>query len=157
MKELRLSIGAVLRKHGIDDLALECELETVVRGFFTEIGKGRDAEAVKREIETAFLLGQEANRGKEFISSYVKDKLHINPTGPELEARWGRFYEYAYTREQHKEKIEIFIMWWLAHNPDPTYWSPERMTTMWPQAFKNKESETQPDIWEDKGQWVTHL
>lgn len=156
-RELRLSIGAVLQKHNINDLALEMELATTVQHFYDERKIGRDAGEVKLEIQQAFLSGQEAHREKEYIFSYIKDKLNINPTGPELETRWGRLYEYAYTQEkEHKEKIEVFIAWWLSHNPDPTYWSPERMITMWPQAFKGKKKLVEEkDKWE--GNWVKHL
>lgn len=51
--------------------------------------------------------------------------------------RWDDFINFAYKRERsHGQKIERFIQWALEHDDfNPVYWTPEKMKTIYPQAF----------------------
>ena len=67
------------------------------------------------------------------MENEVESKLHINTRG----RKWQYFYEYAYRQETEKGwKIEKFLDW-LKHkdNFDPMYCGPDKMETMYPQAF----------------------
>jgi hypothetical protein len=150
--KLRSIFSTILKKYGIDDLGLEMELASAATAHLTGVKSERD---VRKEIETAFLTGQVDHRTLLDIASYTQEKLCINPTGSELEARWTRFYEHAFRRNGKGEKIEKFISWWMENNPDPKYWSPERMITYWPQAFRIIEKEEADDKW--SGVFTEHL
>ncbi len=61
--------------------------------------------------------------------------------------RWNKFLEFAYIREKnHNEPIDTFLDW-MKSQPDfnAKYWSPERMKTMYPQAFLSSISESSDD------------
>ena len=66
------------------------------------------------------------------MEDLIQAKLHINPTG----SKWEAFIGFAYSRERdHGEKLETFIDWALANNFSAIYWTPEKMMTIYPQAF----------------------
>lgn len=70
------------------------------------------------------------------IKDLIYKKMHINASG----TRWESFIDFAYQREEkHKESFVVFIKWALNNGFDPVYWTPEKMRTLYPQAFKEKE------------------
>lgn len=76
------------------------------------------------------------------IKSKLSVNLRINPDGK----RWEEFIEFVYKREtKHSEKVEAFIKWAIDNKFDPVYWTPEKMRTVWPQAFIVDKSKTYSD------------
>lgn len=72
----------------------------------------------------------------EDITVKIAKILKINVHGP----RWESFIEFVYTREMKGESVEVFLKWLTSREDfDPTYWSPERMMTYYPQAFAKEE------------------
>ena len=70
------------------------------------------------------------------MKDMMKKKLHINPSG----SRWDDFIEFSYIRQtKHNEPLETFIKWALKNRFDPIYWTPEKMSTYYPQAFVTEE------------------
>jgi hypothetical protein len=75
------------------------------------------------------------------IHQVIRMNLHINTDS----ARWNKFVEFAYNRqEKHGEPFSVFLDWLLKQpNFDPMFWSPERMKTYHPQAYiVNQEVDT---------------
>lgn len=71
------------------------------------------------------------------MQDLVESKIHINTKG----RKWQNFYEYAYRQEKEKGyNIEQFLEWLMKKdNFDPMYWGPDKMMTMYPQAFIAKD------------------
>lgn len=66
------------------------------------------------------------------MKDLMRKKLHINPSG----SRWDSFIEFAYIRQtKHNEPLEVFVKWALNNRFDPVFWTPEKMSTLYPQAF----------------------
>jgi len=74
------------------------------------------------------------------ISELIPIKLHINTSG----RRGQDFIEFAYERqEKHNEPVSTFIKWAVDTKLDPLYLSPERMRTLYPQAFVREEDDSE--------------
>jgi len=70
------------------------------------------------------------------IREKLKLRLRINPDGK----KWETFIEYCHTREfKHEEPTDKFISWAITNGWNPIYWTPDKMRTMWPQAFTEEE------------------
>lgn len=66
------------------------------------------------------------------LKDKIEKRLHINATNK----KWTDFIEFAYVREtKYSEALDKFIDYALRENFNPIYWTPEKMTTLWPQAF----------------------
>jgi len=66
------------------------------------------------------------------MKKMIEKTLNIIPDGN----RWKRFIEFAYKRETiKKEKLEVFLKWALNNNYNAIYWTPEKMISLYPQAF----------------------
>ena len=62
----------------------------------------------------------------------VEKKLNINTKNK----KWDMFIEYAYNRQtKDSQPLSRFIEWALSNGFNPIYWTAEKMTTIWPQAF----------------------
>ena len=113
----------------------------------TELGRFTSARgtptAVKQEgdMVDAYISAMESpgmKKARELkrIQDMTEEKLAINADGNK---RWQKFIEYAHSREKLGEDISVFLDWAIEEGFTPKYWSPEKMITMWPQAFVLKE------------------
>ena len=77
------------------------------------------------------------------MQDLTESKIHINTRG----RKWQQFYEYAYRQEtEHGYRIETFLEWLInKDNFDPMYWGPDKMETMYPQAFVERQTEKGED------------
>ena len=88
-------------------------------------------------------VGFKQGEAKNVVRSKIATRLRVNPDGK----RWETFIEYATNRElKHNEPVDKFIDWAITEGFNPIYWTPEKMMTMYPQAFtvpeKAKEKDT---------------
>jgi len=66
------------------------------------------------------------------IKDKIEKRLHIVAD----DKRWQSFIEFVYVKQEKEGKsIDKFIDWALKSGFDPLYWSPEKMRTIYPQAF----------------------
>jgi hypothetical protein len=66
------------------------------------------------------------------IKMRIEQRLHVRANNK----KWENFIEFAYNREmKDKESIDVFITYALKEGFNPVYWTPEKMETLWPQAF----------------------
>jgi hypothetical protein len=66
------------------------------------------------------------------IKETMEKRFHINVDSK----KWREFIQFVYVRqEKFGEKIDRFIDWSLSNGFDPKYWTPEKMRTLYPQAF----------------------
>jgi hypothetical protein len=137
---LRIGFSAVLKKYGIDNLALEMELTEVVLTFLKGQNPARTAESTRNEIAKAIQDGKSDADIRMLIHATIINDLSVNPSDKDGE----EFIEFAYLRAKIGEDISTFVKWWLANNPDPKFWSFARMKMMWPQAFKRQERYVTP-------------
>jgi len=100
-------------------------------------------------IELSQMPGVKKQIRLEGIQSRIAVALNINATW----SRWERFIRYADKREQENgEAVEQFFDW-LKAKPgfDITYWPPDKMQEVWPQAFTQQKSWTPiPDVEESQ-------
>jgi len=55
--------------------------------------------------------------------------------------KWEEFIEFMYVRqEKFGEPVDRFITWALQEGFNPIYWTPEKMKTLYPQAFAETDS-----------------
>ena len=81
---------------------------------------------------------QKANKiyeDKRYIRERIETKLGL--TAIAENSRWIKFIDFAYSRyKEHGEDVDIFLTWTLNNKAyDPAYWTPEKMKTLWGQAF----------------------
>lgn len=90
-------------------------------------------------IELSKMPGVKKQIRLEGIQSRIAVAFNINCAW----SRWERFIRFADKKEQELEQtLEVFADW-LKRKPgfDITYWSPDKMQEIWPQAFDQSESE----------------
>lgn len=73
--------------------------------------------------------------------------LRVEPYG----YKWQEFITWAVARENlASERLSIFLEWAVNNGFDPIYWSPEKLRTLYPQAFssprRRKTKVVKPDI-----------
>lgn len=101
----------------------------------------------KKDLVDAYLYFSQSEAMKKVehldkIKEKLSINLRINPDGK----KWQDFIEFIYKREtKNSEKVELFIKWAIDKGFDPIYWTPEKMRTVWPQAFVVDESKTYSD------------
>jgi hypothetical protein len=97
-------------------------------------------DLVDGALEFAMSPGIKKSILKDEIESYIAVSMHVNPSGP----RWEALVNYAADRwlKDH-ESIKVFVAWWLDNNPNPAFWSPDKMKSLWPQAFIKQ---SQPEV-----------
>ena len=77
------------------------------------------------------------------IKTKLEKKFHIICD----DKKWEKFINFVYTREtKFNEPVDKFIAWALDNGFDPMYWSPEKMKTMYPQAFVTSEAGYRDDF-----------
>ena len=70
------------------------------------------------------------------IKQSIKEKIEkkLNITADDL--RWSKFIDFVYDKqENNSQPIETFIDWAIKEGFNPIYWTPEKMKTVYPQAF----------------------
>jgi len=69
------------------------------------------------------------------IKEKIETRLHINANNQ----KWQRFIEFVRIRQdKHNEPIDTFLDWAISEGFNPLYWTPEKMQTLYPQAFVEK-------------------
>lgn len=76
---------------------------------------------------------------KENVKNEIREKLesqlHVNLGA----LKWEKFIDYVYSRQvRHNEPVDKFILWIKEEMKDgfkSTYWTPEKLTMLYPQAF----------------------
>jgi len=88
--------------------------------------------------------GIEKMNGMNEIKGKIEKKLCVNPDNK----RWEDFIEYAYNmQKKNNQSIDRFLVWAIDNKFDPIYWTPEKMRTLWPQAFvENKANQPREDF-----------
>jgi hypothetical protein len=69
------------------------------------------------------------------IRDILEHKYHVHARNK----KWEDFIAFILDREQMGEKLDIFIEWSIKKGFDPIYWTPDKMTTLWPGAFADSE------------------
>lgn len=71
----------------------------------------------------------------------IRDTLERRFTINCQDAKWNSFIDFAYSQEKNsKRSVDKFIDWALVNGFHPAYWSPEKMKTLYPQAFAKPET-----------------
>ncbi len=72
---------------------------------------------------------------KDEIRGKISVRLRVNPDN----RKWEDFIEYAANRQKvDNQSIDKFISWAITEGFNAVYWTPEKMKTLWPQAFTSK-------------------
>jgi len=142
--QYRRELCQILKKYGIDNLALEMEIAELIKPDHEK----RTSESTKKEVAEAITQGKSNLDIRELILTTIKNDLSLNPSGKD----GVDFIEYAYLRAKQGEDIGVFTKCWIVHFPDPQFWSFKRMREMWPRAFVNtkqvnKSAGEQEDKW----------
>jgi hypothetical protein len=76
--------------------------------------------------------GMQKMRAKISIKQKIEKKFGVIAD----DKRWDAFIEFVHNRqEKENQSIERFIDWAIQEGFNAMYWSPEKMKTLWPQAF----------------------
>lgn len=74
---------------------------------------------------------------KKEISENITKILNVNPVG----SRWQKFIDFAYNQKKNENRdVNVFLHWAIRHDFDVRYWTPEKMITMYPQAYTKDEN-----------------
>lgn len=94
----------------------------------------KKGDLVDAYIELIDMPGVKKAQIKLAIESKIAVKLNINPSG----SRWEKFIGFAADRWiKDKQHIDKFIEYAILEGFNPVYWTPDKMQTLWPQAFIN--------------------
>jgi len=134
---IRQGISGVLARFNIDDLALECELATVVYGWFQRLESGESPEAVRKEMLDQFMEQHDDLRFRDELVKRIGNALKINIVD---ETNWERTLNFLTKTEQDKgQTIEGFARWKEDQSFSvPTFKIAQRpiyIIELWPQAF----------------------
>jgi hypothetical protein len=70
------------------------------------------------------------------IKMKIEKRLRVFCNGK----KWQDFIEFAYNQDsKNKEAIDVFITYVLGENYNPIYFPPDKLITLWPQAFTEEE------------------
>jgi hypothetical protein len=78
------------------------------------------------------------------IRTKIAKKLNVNPDNK----KWEDFIDFAYNmQKKNNQSIDKFMVWAIDNNFNPIYWTPEKMRTLWPQAFvENRANQPREDF-----------
>ncbi len=136
-RQLRETVGAVLKANGIDSLKVEADICTAVMQFFREVQYGRDPAKVREEIAQAYWNGIVDKQPFEKMRQRIMDALHINIEG---DPNWEPVINFCVNQDARGETIERFAAA-CAENPFEMpkpfqiAQKPNIITKVWPQAF----------------------
>lgn len=92
------------------------------------------ANNVQKNIDVMGNLPVESDEEVLEIKNAIRRKLKVNPAGK----RWETFIDFVRVRkEKAGEDLGTFIEWALSNGFDARYWTPEKMITLYPQAFSD--------------------
>lgn len=73
------------------------------------------------------------------IKNKIATRLHVNPEG----RKWDAFISHAYTRQtKFGEPVDKFLDWAVVEKLNPMYNPPDKLVTLYPQAFIKDETDT---------------
>lgn len=94
-------------------------------------------------VESQKTKGREITKVKESIRRELESSFHINAKGK----RWDSFIDFSCDRQiTNNEQVSTFIGWALREGFNPVYWTPEKMITLYPQAFTEKSGYIEPPV-----------
>ena len=128
----------------LDDLAEEMLGESKERGLSTIKSPAKKGDLVDAMLETQNSYGKQKMEAMTIIRDEIRKRLFVNPDN----RKWEGFIEFAYNmKKKNNESISRFIDWAIENKFDPIYWPPEKMRTLWPQAFiENKANQPREDF-----------
>jgi hypothetical protein len=126
-KEERLRKEMEQAKKEVEEKEKERKEEKEERDWFVDaVGSERAKKA--NEI---------VNRKKEIVE-LIEKKLTVNISNKNN--RWEKFVDFVFKQEKNENRDPIvFLNWALKNGFDVKYWTPEKMITMYPQAFLKNE------------------
>lgn len=99
---------------------------------------------VDLQLQSQNLPGMELEKHKDNIKFRIEKSFKIKVT---TNPKWKSFIDFVYTRERNfGENLDQFIKYALDNNYNPIYWSPDKMESLWPQAFIKKQGAEKPFI-----------
>lgn len=136
-RQLRETIGSVLRFNGIDSLKVEADVCSAVTRFLDEVRDGRDPVKVRADIEKAFWNGIEDSQPFEKMKQRIMDALHINLSENKS---WGGVIAHCLKKDSEGQTIERFAAACEANpfgmpKPFQIAQKPELIRDTWPLAF----------------------
>lgn len=106
-------------------------VEPTVENKRTDIAKKGDY--IDGMMDAMLFPGMKITMAKQAIKDIIEKRLKIIVPS---DKRWKEFIDFAYTRfVDKKEHIDKFIDYAQRNGFDPMYWTPNKMQTVWPQAF----------------------
>ena len=115
-----------------EKFAAEIRKESQEKGVSTVKKPAKQGDLLDGMIAAQNSAGMEKMNGMNAIREKIEKKLCVNPDSKQ----WNSFIEFAYGRQKKNgESIEKFMDWAIENNFQAVYWPPEKMRTLWPQAF----------------------
>lgn len=96
---------------------------------------GKIGDQIDLIVKTSKSGAVKAILEKDAIKSALTTRLHINVDG----RKWEDFINFLYNQEKEGNSTSRFIDWALVNGFNAVYWSPEKMRTLFPQAFITQE------------------
>ena len=126
------------------EFAKELLKESQEKGLTTIKTPIKKGDIIDGMVAAQNSTGIEKMNGMNEIKDKIEKKLCINPDNK----RWEDFIEYAYNmQKKNNQSIDRFLVWAIDNKFDPIYWTPEKMRTLWPQAFvENKANQPREDF-----------
>jgi len=125
----------------LDDLAAEMLKEAQEKGLSITKEPIKKGDLLDGMLDAQNSAGMKKMQGMIEIRKKIEKRLHINTDN----RKWEGFIEFVYGREKVGEPVDTFLEYALREGFNPIYWTPEKMKTLYPQAFvddgKNKPRE----------------
>jgi len=137
-RQLRLTISAVLKHHGIDDLSIDGHVADAVTSFLDmTLSKGVNPVKARNNILDAMLGYLDDQRRYEQMNERVEAALHVRPDGGD---KWNEIIRFLEKKETAGETIERFAEWCKTdqYNSPKTHQialKPDVIHATWPSAF----------------------
>lgn len=146
-RQLRLTINAVLEKHGIDDLALEGEITEVVSAYYDKTSKGTDPAKARGDILSGILHYKSLYQSYEQMSERIEKAISLHPDGSD---KWNEVITHCTDKLASGETIEQYATWlsedkFNSPKSHQIAMNPRLIITTWPQAFKKAPQQDRPE------------
>ena len=127
-----------------DEFAKELLRESQEKGLSTIKLPAKKGDLLDGMIAAQNSAGMEKMNGMNEIRAKIAKKLNVNPDNK----KWEDFIEFAYNmQKKNNQGIDRFIDWAIENQFSAIYWTPEKMRTLWPQAFiDNKANQPREDF-----------
>lgn len=140
-RQVRLLIGGILSKHGIDNLQLEIEIAGAVKRYYDETKSGGDKANVRERILASMEAAAARATKTEQVLSRVQKALGFDVSG----SRFDQMIEFIIRAEDNDgQTIEQFREWWDEQDKfkRPALWKiadrPAFLRELWPGAFSKE-------------------